>query len=196
MASGFGLERARGALVREVVDGGPAANAGVKPGDVIVQFEGKRIEDSYELPLLAGDAGVGKSVKLDLLRDGKPQSVAVVLGGHPDNTKVAKAHAKREPAKDKDGSLGVTVVTLDSDDRDRLKFKAETTGSRITKVRPGSAAFMSGLQVDDVVVLVNGKEVKTANDFAAAVQATANGGLLKVTVRRGASTLFVPVLKP
>ena len=63
-------------------------------------------------------------------------------------------------------------------------------------MRPGSPAFIAGLQTDDVLVSVNGKEAKTANDFAAAIKELPQGGLIKLLVRRGSSTLFVPMLKP
>lgn len=209
VATGLGLDRPRGALVREVVPEGPAARGGLVPGDVIVAFEGKRIEDSYELPLLAGEAGVGKTVKLDVLRDGKPRSLSITLGDHPDNALAARADEERtrkaaadrtdkhekKPA-DKEGALGVVVVTLDTDDRERLKLKADVSGTRVTKVRPGSPAFLAGLQADDVILQVNGKATRSANDFAAVVKETAAGGLLRMTLRRGDSTIFIPLPKP
>jgi serine protease Do len=74
-----------------------------------------------------------------------------------------------EGKKPDDGSLGVVVVTLDSDDRDRLRLRADVAGTRVTKVRPGSPAFLAGLQPDDVVVEVNKKETRTAADFATVV---------------------------
>ena len=196
IAKGLGLDRVRGALVREVVVDGPAAKGGVQPGDVITAFEGKTIEDSYELPLLAGEAGVGKSVKVDLLRDGKPKTVTVVLGDHPDNAAKPKKEPAAKKSEEKDGSLGVVVVTLDSDDRDRLKLARDVAGTRVTKVRPGSAAFLAGLMPDDVIVEVNKKDTKTANDFAAVVKDTPNKGVLKLLLRRGASTIFIAVQKP
>jgi serine protease Do len=197
-AKGFGLDRARGALVREVVDGGPAGKGGVLPGDVITSFEGKLIEDSYELPLLAGEAGVGKSVKLEVVRDGKARSLQVVLGDHPDN-KVVEAASKPVVEKaggEKDGSIGLNVVTLDADDRERLKLRPDVTGTRVTKVRPGSPAFFAGLQPDDVILEVNKSETRKADDFAAILKNAPSGTLLKMLIRRGSSTLFVPMLKP
>ena len=198
VASGLGLDRVRGALVREVVADGPAAKAGVLPGDVITSFEGKVIEDSYELPLLAGDAGVGKVVKVDILRDGKAKSLSVTLGDHPDNAAkpAKKAELEKKKSDEKDGSLGVVVVTLDSDDRDRLKLRADVAGTRVTKVRKGSAADLAGLQADDVIVEVNKKEVRTASEFAGVVKETPSKNILKVLLRRGTSTIFIPLPKP
>jgi len=198
---GLGLDRPRGALVREVVEGGPADKGGVQAGDVIVIFEGKQIQDSYELPLLAGEAGVGRSVKVEVVRDAKPKSLTITLGDHPDNAAAspAKEVAEKKPIEGKkpdDGSLGIVVVTLDSDDRDRLKLRADVAGTRVTKVRPGSPAFQAGLQPDDVIIEVNRKETRTAADFAAVVKETPDGGLLRIRLRRGASTIFIPMPKP
>jgi serine protease Do len=196
-AHGFGLERARGALVREVVDGGPAAKAGLEPGDVILSFEGKLIEDANDLPLLAGDAGAGKKVALEVLRDKAKKTVGVVLGEHPDNTPAPEKTLDKTPEKapPKDLSVGVTVVTLDNAARERLSLKG-TSGTRIVKVKMGSAAFMGGLMTDDVVIKVNGKATADAKEFAAALKATPSGELLKMIVRRAGSTLFVAVVKP
>ncbi|MBI1945075.1 MAG: trypsin-like peptidase domain-containing protein [Deltaproteobacteria bacterium] len=194
VAKGLGLPQPRGALVREVVPEGPAGKGGLLPGDVIVAFEGKPIADSYELPLLAGEAGVGKSVKLDVMRDGKQTKVAILLEAHPDNAAKAAPPAAKEP--DKDGSLGISVVSLDADDRERLKLKADVAGARVTKVRPGGASFRAGIAPDDVIVKVDSADIRTAPDFAATATAAKSGALLKLLVRRGSSTLFVPLLVP
>ncbi|OGQ23688.1 MAG: hypothetical protein A2138_00935 [Deltaproteobacteria bacterium RBG_16_71_12] len=194
VAKGLGLAQPRGALVREVVQDGPAGKGGLLPGDVIVGFEGKAITDSYELPLLAGEAGVGKSVKLDVMRDGKASKLAILLEAHPDNAAKAAPAAAKEP--EKDGSLGISVVSLDADDRERLKLKADVAGARVTKVRPGGPSFRAGLAPDDVIVKVDSGDIRTAPDFAAAATAAKGGALMKLLVRRGGSTLFVPLMVP
>ena len=195
IAGGLGLTQARGALVREVVPGGPAGKAGLLPGDVIVGFEGRAITDSYELPLLAGEAGVGHTVKLDVLRDAKPVKLSLLLELHPDSV----AHEEPAIAKvevERDGSLGLSVVSLDADDRERLKLKPDVVGARVTKVRPGGASFRAGLAVDDVILKVDASDIRTAPDFAASATAAKGGAVLKLLVRRGGSTLFIPLLVP
>ena len=194
VAKGLGLAQPRGALVREVVPEGPAGKGGLLPGDVIVGFDAKPITDSYELPLLAGEAGVGKNVKLDVMRDGKPTKVAILLEAHPDNAAKPAAVAAHEA--DKDGSLGISVVSLDSDDRERLKLRPDVAGARVTKVRPGGPSFRAGIASDDVIVKVNGGDIRTGPDFAAAATAAKGGELLKLLVRRGSATLFIPLMVP
>ena len=197
VASGLGLDRPRGALVREVVPDGPAAKGGLQPGDVIVSFDGKPVEDSYDLPLMAGDTGVGKMASLDVVRDGKPMKIAFALGEHPDNAVLAKAEkAVAKKLADRDGSLGVVVVTLDPSDRMRLKLRTDVAGTRVSKIRPGSPASMAGLHTDDVIVAVNHQETRTARQFADIVKAAPAGSLLKILLHRGNSTLFIPIPKP
>jgi serine protease Do len=202
MVQGLGLDRARGAIVREVVVDGPAARAGIAPGDVIVAFEGIPIEDSSALPLIAGEAGVGRRVNVGVVRDGKALTLPVTLGDHPDNRApadgTAASRTPRQPSApvEKEGSLGIVVVTLDADDRARLKLRGDVTGTRITKVRPGSPAFEQGLEPDDVIVRVNGSETPSASDFATLVRRTPAGELLRILVLRGSSTVFVPLVRP
>jgi serine protease Do len=198
VAVGLGLKRAQGALVREVIAGGPADKAGLVAGDVITGFGGHPVRDSAELPLLAGDAGVDAVVTLDIVRDKAPLQRSVTLGRHPDNAKpaVPPSTSPKTPPKPSDASLGVSVVSLDGDDRARLGLDRETAGARVTKVRSFSPAALAGLEVDDVVIDVNGKTVADAPGLATLVQATPSGELLKITVVRGDSRVFSVLKKP
>ena len=197
VAAAMGLSSARGALVREVVAGGPAATAGLKPGDVIVAFNKRILHEASELPLLAGDAGVDATVILDIVRDSQSVALPLVLKSHPDNATVvvaAPVAAARPPPRDP--TIGIAVVTLDDDHRSRLGLDGSIAGARISKMRSGSPAFVAGLAQDDVVIMVNGNSVVAAEEFAGIVKAAPPGTVLKVLVRRGASTVFAAVQKP
>src|SRR6185436_552666 len=85
-----GMDSPRGALVSQVVEDGPSARAGVEPGDVIVEFDGKRVGRSVDLPLMAAGAGVGKSVPVKLVRDGKEKQVKVTMTPRPDENAMLK----------------------------------------------------------------------------------------------------------
>jgi serine protease Do len=197
VAKGLGVPSPRGALVREVVAEGPGAKAGLRPGDVIVRFDGRVVHEASELPLMAGDAGVGAKVMLDVVRDGAPTTVALTLAAHPDNAKrAAAATSPAPPAPAKDPTIGVAVVTLDGDHRGRLELAPDVKGARISRLRPGSPAFMAGLVVDDVVVAVDGAPVADAEAFAQAVKKAPSGGVLKVLVHRRGATVFAAVEKP
>ena len=201
VAPGLGLSSTRGALVREVVADGPAQKAGVLPGDVITQFDGRPVREANELPLLAGDAGVDATVNLALVRDKKPMSLKLTLGSHPDNALLGKKLASPSSElgrikKPVDPSIGISVLTLDGDDRARLELDKDLKGARITKVRPGSVAFFAGVAPDDVVTTINGRTVTTGEEFASVVRTTPEGALLKLLIRRGPSTIFAVMKKP
>ena len=203
VVSGLGLPSARGALIREVVKDGPAAAAGILPGDVIVAFNGRVIHDANELPLMAGDAGVDTVVNLDLYRDGKKRTLPLKLGNHPDNAKAAAEAAARAevapptptPPKSQ-ATIGISVVTLDADLRSRLELPSAIKGAFIKKIRPGSPAFLGGLAPDDVVTSINGAPIDSAEALAAAVEKAPAGSVLKFLVVRGGSTVFSAVKKP
>jgi serine protease Do len=196
----LGVPVGRGALVREVVDGGPGSKAGLKAGDVITGFDGRIVHEANELPLLAGDAGVGANVPLEVIRDNAAITLRLTLESHPENAAVAEnAEAKAllapPPAK-KDTSIGVAVVTLDDDHRMRLGLPKGIQGARISKLRPGSPAYMAGIGVDDVVVSVDGAEVNSAEAFADVVKAAKDGAVLRLILRRGGGQVFAALEKP
>ncbi len=200
IVAGLGLKSSRGALVREVVAGGPAEKAGVQPGDAILTFDGRTVREANELPLLAGDAGVGATVTLGVVRDQKPLNLKLLLGPHPDNARLAKkqkAPSAGLPAPDpQKASLGVSVLSLDGESRARLGLPKDVSGARITKVRPGSPAFFAGVAPDDVVVGINGAGVTGGEDFATRVKAVPSGALLRLNLRRGSSLIFAAMKKP
>lgn len=200
VVKGLGLTSTRGALVREVVAGGPAEAAGLQPGDVILTFDGHVVREANELPLLAGDAGVNTTVTLELVRETKTMSVKLTLGAHPDNARLAaKKLAPPSAELPKDGakpSIGISVLSLDGENRARLGLGKDLTGARITKVRPGSPAFFAGVAPDDVVVSINGAVVSGGEDFANKVRAVPSGELLKLSLKRGGSTIFAVLKKP
>jgi serine protease Do len=203
VAQGLGLDRPRGALVTQVVDAGPGYKAGLKPGDVIVKFDGKAVDDSSDLPLLASTAGVGRSVPVELYRDGELRSAKVTLGAPPKSAddgddRVGRRGEKKGDKSDKAEStrIGVRVDTLDDELRARLDLSGKQKGAVIVQVQPGSPAAEAGLAPGDVVVDVNGKVIGDRDAFVAAVDKVASGKLIKMLVLRQGSTTFVALPKP
>jgi serine protease Do len=199
IAQGLGLERPRGALVSQVVQGSPGYKAGLKPGDVITRFDGKPVEDSTDLPLLATTAGIGRTVPIELVRDGELRSAKVTLAVLPGETDDAEREARGAVSDGGDGKgagLGVRVGSLDDELRARLDLPARQRGAVIMRVAPGGAAQSAGLQPGDVVIEVNGKAIDDADDFFAAVTREKPGKLLKMLVIRNGTTTFFALPKP
>jgi len=200
IAQGLGLERPRGALVSQVVKGGPAAKAGLKPGDIITRFDGKPIEDSTDLPLMATAAGAGRTVGLELMRDNELRSAQITMAPVPNEERdpepQTRAGAENEADQQRATGLGVRVGTLDDELRARLDLPARQAGAVLLRVAPGSPAQAAGLQAGDVVIEVNGRAIAGKDAFFAAVADVKSGKLLKLLVIRGGSTTFVAMPRP
>jgi serine protease Do len=186
IAESLGMEKAYGALVANVSKGGPADQAGVKVGDVIIEFDGKEVKDSGDLPIIVARTPVNKKVRMKVLREKSEASLNVAVGELKDEEIVATAPEK--------GELGLTVQRLTPQMAESLGLeKAE--GLVVTAVEPGSAADDAGIRRGDVIVEVDRKAVRSVDDYKKAVAGARQGRGILFLVRRGDSTLFL-ALKP
>jgi serine protease Do len=196
LAEGFGLDRPKGALVAQVVAGGPGAKAGLQPGDIILSFDGRPIDEATQLPLLAGLAGVGKNVPLELVREGRIRNVTVLLEELPSEGGPAPATETERAQAEASGKLGLTIDDLRPEVRRQLKLPKDLDGAYVVRVLPGTAAAEAGIMNGDVVLQVNGREVRSANAFVSEVRKVKTGKLLRLLVRRGDGTVFAAMVKP
>ncbi len=197
IAKGLGLESSRGALVSSVAERSPAYKAGLKPGDVITKFDGKVVDDASDLPLLTGHAGVGRTVPIELIRDGEVRSARVTLEPNPEDVAASPVGSgKGEVTAPQPGKLGVRVDDLDEEYRRRLDLPKKQKGAIFVGVEPGGLAAQAGLKPGDVVTEVNGKAIANADDFVKAFDKLAPRSLVKmIVVRRGTET-FIAFNKP
>ena len=149
LAESFGMENPQGALVAEVEDNSPAAKAGIESGDVILQYNGKAVSKSADLPAYVASTPIGEKVEIKLLRDGKEETVKAEIGNLNDVSGDGKASAS---------SRGLSLGTLENEDREALDYRGK--GVRISGVKPGSAAEKSGLRAGDIIIAVGGKRVE------------------------------------
>ena len=185
LAKTFGLKEGRGALVAQVVPDSPAEKGGIEQGDVILEFDGKKVADSKELPRIVAATPVGKTVTIKVLRDGKEIDRTVKVGQMEE---AAAEGAKASTQK----TLGVAVQNLTPQIAQQLGIKAGA-GVVVTRVDPGSAADEAQIQTGDVIREVDRKPVRNTEDFRQKVgQATGKESLL-LLVQRGESSLFVAV---
>ena len=158
MADAFSLDRPRGALVGDVIEGGPAEKAGVKTGDVILSVNGKGVERSVQLPGVISAIKPGDSANVELWRDGKTKTVAVKVEEFQEETQKVANRDVEEPAKaDK---LGLSVRPLGAEERKG----AETEGYLLVEDVTGAAA-KAGVRPGDVILGVNGKPVKSVAEL-------------------------------
>jgi serine protease Do len=186
IAESLGIDKARGALVANVSKDGPAEKAGVKVGDVIVEFDGKEIKESGDLPIVVARTPVDRKVRMKVLRDKKDLQLTVTVGELKDEEVVASAPEK--------GELGMTVQKLTPQMAESLGLdRAE--GVVVSAVDPGSAADEAGIRRGDVILEIDRKPIRGIEEYKKAVAGARKGKGVLFLVRRGESTLFL-ALKP
>jgi serine protease Do len=181
----LGLEAKRGALVSKVEPDGPADKGGIKRGDVILEFDGKPVDEMETLPRLVAAASVHSEAAVKVLRKGKEKRLKVKIGELGEEPRLAAVEP--EP---KAGAFGLQVQSVTSDVAEQLGLE-EATGVVITSVEPESPADGAGLRRGDVVLEVNQEEISSRTEFRTALESSDKGALL--LVRRGGSELFVPL---
>src|SRR5215472_8018931 len=184
LAKSFGLTDNKGALVAQVMTGSPAEKAGIEQGDVIVEFDGKAISESKDLPQVVASTPVGKSVNVKLLRNGKTLDRSVKVSEMEENVAVANAPAHK--------TLGITVQNLTPEMARRLRINTDS-GVVVTGVEPGSPAANAGIQTGDVIREVNRKPVKDVDDLRQKVEQAKDQNNILLLVKRGENNMFASV---
>jgi serine protease Do len=189
LAKEFKLKSTTGALVGDVSPGTPAEKAGIKSGDVILEFNGKPVTDGRHLRLEVARTSVGDEVPVKLQRDGSTKTLDVTIKAMPGTEHVASSEKSNS---EDDGTLnGVTVGNVDRESRQEYQIPDNIRGAVVTEVQPDSAAAEAGLQRGDVIQEINRKAVKSADE---AVRLTEKGAdkvsLLRIW-RNGGSRFVV-----
>jgi serine protease Do len=179
IAESLGVQENTGALVSAVTPEGPAAKAGLAPGDVILKFDGKDVSTMRGLPRLVAQAPIGKAVDVELLRGGEKKTIKVVVGRleEEDEEPADKAADKQdeEPAAPST-VLGLSVTPLTDDLRTQLGFEKKVNGLLVTGIDPDSAAAGKNLKLGDVIVEAQQEPIGTVDDLNAAIEKVKKAG--------------------
>ena len=181
LAETFGLKTPNGALVSSVVKDGPAAKAGIEPGDVILKFEGKDISRSSDLPPLVAQLKPGSKASLEIWRDGKAKELTATIGELTDRKTLASA--KDEATK---GKLGVAVRPLSAEEK-----KSADVPNGVVVEDVGGAAARAGVRQGDVIVAVNNVPVKSPEQLRELIGKA--GKTVALLVQREDARIFIPV---
>ncbi|MGA1825905.1 MAG: DegQ family serine endoprotease [bacterium] len=179
LAKSFGLEKNNGALVSEVVKGGPAEKSGIKRGDVIIRFNDKQIKEFADLSRYAGLTKPGTKVTLGLIREGKTMELSVKLGEYE---KSAQASLSQQGKT----SLGMRVQNITPDLAKYFDID-QTEGVLVVEVLSDGAAEEAGIQKGDIIIEVNRKKVRDTKEFDKAVQSSSKSTILLLINRKGQS---------
>jgi serine protease Do len=190
LAESFGLDRPHGALVSSVEKDGPAAKAGLQPGDVILGVNGKPIERYGELSGQIAAMKPGADATLDVWRAGKKQNVSVKVTELKEQQQQAKLGGRpKDRATNQASQFGLTVRPLDPQEKEQ----AETQGNLVVEEVTGPAAS-AGVQPGDIILGVNGKRVKTVKELQD--EAKSSGKNVALLIQREDAQIFVPLRIP
>ncbi len=186
LAKSFNLSEKRGALVAEVVKDGPAEKAGIVQGDVIVEFNGKAITDSKDLPRTVAATPIGKTVTVKLWRNGGMVKKDVKIGQMQDDktTEVAKAPSGKK--------LGIRVQTMTPDIAASLGVK-NGSGVVVTDIDSAGPAAEAGIRRGDIIREMNKTPIKDAESFIRSMEQAKGDGSILFLIQRGANTIYIAV---
>jgi len=187
LASSLGIVRGgEMAVVTEVTEGSPAAEAGIKTSDIVVQFNGKPVPRSHDFPSVIADTPPGQKVTLKIIREKKEQTVAVKIGDLPDESDTS------QQIEAKDAEIGLRVQRITPEAARRLGMNS-TKGVMVVEVQPGSPADQVGLEPADVIREVNQRPVNNVKDFQLALRQGRRGDRILLLVQRGDNAVFFAV---
>lgn len=185
LAKSFGLPQPMGALVAQVQKGSPADKAGLKPGDVIIKFNGQDIYRSEDLPMIVGSLPAGSKATMTVVRDGKHKTLDVTLGKLPDNPQAAMSGASGGAVQSDQLGLSVRDASAAELSRDQADH-----GVVVTDVEKGPAAD-AGIQQGDLLISIGGKAVDNAEDYSKIIKDLPKKGTVPVLINRGGSARFI-----
>ena len=189
MAKMFGRSEKGGVLIADVIPGGPAAEAGIKSGDIITALDGSAVENNAGFRRAIANRSPKSKIKLTLFRDGKEKTLAATVAPFPDDGAISAAGPDASPAE----SIGIEVQDLTEDLAQRFGFEMEK-GAVITDVRDGSAAAEADLEPGMLILEVNRHDVDSAESLAREIRRAPKGNLL-LRIKTAKRTLFVTLKK-
>ena len=187
LAKSFKIGDGKGALISDVKEDSPADLAGLKQGDVVIEYQGAKVEDGVALQRFVTRTAIGTKVSIKVVRDGHERDMIIRVGEQPNLDQVAKV----EVGEGDDVLAGISIEDLDQDIARELGFKGRAEGVVVTKVQPDSLAEKAGLMPGDVIQTINRQPVKSVRDFAKISSHMKKGEQVLILITRQGSSLFL-----
>jgi serine protease Do len=189
LAKSFGLDTDKGALIANVEKDAPADKAGLKAGDIILEYDGKPISEGNELPRYVAMTPIDKKVRLMIFRDGKRQEVTVAIARLKDGETQADADRVSESE-----TIGIVVQEVTRELASRLGIR-DTKGLIISEVKPGTAAEEVGITAGDVIIEINGQRPDTLEKYNAAAAKLKKGDVARLLLKRPDGVIYYVAVK-
>lgn len=183
LAEGFNLDKAEGVIIAEVKKDSPAEKAGIKAGDIILEYNGKPVKNDHSFRNEVANMRPGDSISLKINRKGKILTISAVFGASPYSSAPAAINKK----------LGIEVEPLSPEYSQQLGIAANEEGLVITNVTPGSTAAMAGLRPGFLIVAVNHKKVSSLEEYNEALDESMKNKRVLLLIRQGKMTRFYSI---
>lgn len=180
------LPSLEGVLISDVVDNTPASKAGLQSGDVVIEFDGKKVEDLQAFRINVAATAVGKKVSMKILRDGKVRVFKVTLEEYPEQVSDAGVE------NDKKHMLGLTVINVTDAQAQRFNLEA-TTGVVVIDVKPDSPTSDAGIAVGDVILSIDKKNIDDIKTYQKTIAKLKEGKPVIFQIQRKERKLYVAV---
>ena len=190
LAKSFGLESEKGALIASVEKDTPAEKAGLKAGDIILEYDGKAIIEGSELPRYVAATPIDRKVRLLIFREGKKQEIFVVVSKLKDGESAVASAGGSESDK-----LGISIQELTKELAARLGIKDVKSGLVISEVKPGSPAEEAGIVSGSIVVEINGQRPETQAKFNEIAAKLKKGDVVRLLLKRPDGGVYYAAVK-
>jgi len=186
LAKAWHLESSKGAVIAEVVEDGPAEEAGIETGDVVVRIDGIDIRDSSHLSQVVASSHVDEKIKIEILRDGKPRTFTMTVGMRPADVMNGKSDSGDIM------NLGMSVRNITEDIARQLQLDS-TEGVLISEVEPGGIADNANLRRGDIIMEVNRTPIRDVKEYLNVIKEVMIDEGAVLYIQRGNSRIFVPL---
>lgn len=188
LAKSFNLEKNEGALVSEVYSDSPASKAGLVRGDIIIEFNGEKVEEPYDLSLHVGNSKPGSKINVVVLRKNEKKNITIEIGKYKEG-EVAFAEKALEPGKaDK---LGLVVKSVSAEDARKLGVPANFKGVYVERVDPESSAAYANIATGDIILEINDSKIQSVEDYMKTVEKLKTGDPVRLFIKRGVASIYL-----
>ncbi len=182
IARAMGLKEPMGALVTEVMKNSPAEKAGIKRGDIIIEFDGKPVKSSRELPIMVSLSPIGKKVYLKVIRESKEIKFEITLAPMPEEQQIRSQAPSEQSEEQEQGEIYLKSFGI--------RIRDSEKGPQVVSVDPGTPGQFANVAPGDLIVEVNRKEVKTAKEVA---QIVGDQKSVLLLINRGGRYIYVVI---